>query len=301
MKLILDVENGLFNRLAGENPEWWDNLVSDRDIYIDIRKNNKINAYVNGGSIINLSGVKKYTAEIHYEYIPLQKEKNYLAYEFKDEKIYIPKTKQIQLDNFSPASLQMIKKRIRKFYPNSSEKGIQGAYVTKNNNKNNNIGFFLDTEFQFSVRDGSDGRVDLVWVDLEKKKIALVELKTMSDGRLFDGNNTETESIDIQLSKYRKFAEENEEDLRNYYEKIFQIKKKLGLLPTFVNENTISGYELLHEPILLIGDCRQTWIKEKSSDINNKIKNIAHSCIYQGSSTHKFSIPVKTDRNTFVF
>lgn len=301
MELKLDAENGLFNRLTEEPPDWWKNLVSDRDIYIDIRKNNKISAYTNGGSILSLSGARKYTAEIHFEYIPLQKEKNYLSYEFDGGNIFIPKTEQIQLNNFCPDSLGMIKKRIKKFYPNNSEKGIQGSYVTENNNKAQNSGFFLDTEFQFTVDGGSDGRVDLVWIDLKKKAIALVELKTMSDGRLFDENNVETESIDVQLLKYRTFAEENSENLVDYYEKNFQIKKKLGLLPSFVQVETIAGYELLKEPILLVGDCSQLWINNKSEIINSTIKNIAHSCIYQGLGTHTFCIPDKNKKNTFVF
>lgn len=304
MNLKIDINAALFNRLSDETPEWWKNLIADTDVYIDIRKNNYINVYVNGGSIMNLKGSKEYKAKIHFEYIPLKKAGDYLPFDFEEGHISIPDIDSIPLNNFDAVSLKKIKTRIKKFYPNSSEKGIQGKYVTDNNRKTKSNGFFIDTEFQYTLnkdQDDKSGRVDLVWVDLKRKEIVLVELKTMGDARLFDKNCTDPESIDIQLKKYAEFAKKNEKMMIDYYDKVFQIKNKLKILPSFATETSLSKYNLVKKPILIIGDCTQNWIDTNAEGLNSKIKNIAHSCIYQGIKTSTFKIPEKSVGNIYTF
>lgn len=45
----LDPDNQLFNELESNPPDWWKTLVNDKDAYIDIRKDNYIDVYFNGG------------------------------------------------------------------------------------------------------------------------------------------------------------------------------------------------------------------------------------------------------------
>ena len=304
MAFTIDINHRLFDKLSEEQPVWWKNLISDPEIYIDIRKGNYINVYFNGGSIMKLECPRAYKAQIHFEYIPLKRESNYLPLSFSENEISIPVIEPISLNNFNTNSLEKIKKRIAKFYPNNSEKGIQGKYVTANNNKRKSDGFFIDTEFQFTFneeKESKKGRVDLVWIDLKRKEIVLVELKTIGDGRLYNEDCHDPESVDVQLDKYRRFATIYEEMLIEYYDTVFQIKNKLKVLPSFVTETSLLKYKLVNKPILLVGDCTRPWIKENAKDLNDKIDNVAHSCIYQGKGTSKFNIPKKSMRNTFVF
>lgn len=303
MKTKLRVDHALFRNLVKNPPLWWINLKTDSDLYIDIRKGNHLNIYHNGGSIMKLEWAGEYKAKIHFEYIPLQKDNDYLPFDFQNNNISLEKHETISINNFEKETLERMKKRIRKFYPNDSEKGMQGHYVIKNNgNVKNPKGFFIDTEYQFSIdvnQESSKGRIDLVWVDTERKEIAFVELKIIGDQRLYAANCNNPESIDIQLKKYTIFARKNERELIEYYDVVFQIKKKLEILPPFVTEDSLLQYTLIHKPILLVGDCTRKWIDQNADRLNNQLKDIAFGCLYRGKTTYNFRIPYKTYNNCF--
>jgi hypothetical protein len=294
MKTTLRVDHGLFQRLTTNPPLWWNNLKADKDLYIDIRKNNSINVYYNGGSILKLEGGKAYKAQIHSEYIPLQRDHDYVSYRFDGESIELEETETISINSFEADTIDRIKKRIRKFYPNDSEKGIQGRYVVKTNILPNSSGFFIDTEFAYEKK-----RIDMVWVDLKTRKIALVELKTIGDERLYVDKQKTQETIDQQLQKYHNFARQNSNDLMRYYARVFRIKRDLGLLPGYATNavESLEGFELIEKPVLLIGDCTEKWIKKHSPDLERNLKDIAFGCVYRGRNTPKFKIPYETSRH----
>ena len=196
MNYALKINHPLFRELENSPPAWWNNLKDDKDLYIDIRKGNTINVYYNGGSIIKLEWKGGFRATLHFEYIPLKGDTNYVSFEFSNGDISLPRLEVMNIANFSKTSLTGLKKRIEKFYSNDSEKGLQGKYVTKNFAMRKPRGFFLDTEFQHK-----DLRVDLVWIDLAKKKLAFIELKTISDSRPNINPNSRQETIDKQLNK----------------------------------------------------------------------------------------------------
>ena len=267
---------------------------------------------------MRLKGKRKFTANIHVEYIPLFRDLDYCEYNLENGNISLDVPKPIEINNFEVKSLDMIKKRIRKFYPNKSEKGIQGKYVITNNCKKRSDGFFLDTEMQFR-----SARIDMTWVDLKTEKIVFVELKTISDNRMNINEAIENpdhislellsnelldtkkrkkpEPIDVQLNKYYSFAKKHKDSILDYYNRVFCIKRDLGLLPDFVRERTLDGYDLIQKPVLLIGDCSQEWINEKAVKLNEKLKDIAFGCLYQGIGTWDFKIPYKRARNCFSF
>jgi hypothetical protein len=299
MKTKLNVNHNLFKKLSKRPPLWWRNLIADPEIYIDVRKDNHINVYHNGGSIMKLSGVSKIIGNIHFEYIPVEKNADYIHYQINEDGIEFKKLEVMPLKNFKKEQLERIKKRIKKFNDNSSEKGIQGDFVTKNNNKKRGDGFFIDTEFAYGK-----SRIDMVWVDIKMKKIFFVELKTIGDSRLYipEGKNphSDVEMIDDQLEKYNQFIKKNAENLKSYYNTVFQIKKKLGILPEFVKEETIHDYNVEEKPILLVGDCTRPWIKYNAPTLNEKLKNIAYGCFYQGKGTRTFYAN-KTDKYKTIF
>ena len=295
MEINLNPDHGLFKKLKDDHLLWWKNLIADPELYIDIRKDNSLNVYYNGGSIMKLEWKNEFKGQLHFEYVPLQVDKPYLQFAFQDGNISLEKYQTIDINNFEKKSLERIKKRVSNFFPHDSEKGIQGHYVTKNNNESKGKnGFFIDTEFQYD-----DKRIDMIWVDLEKGQIALVELKTIGDPRLFGGRAQSPDPINAQLEKYYKFANKNKKDLRQYYSKIFSIKKGLGILPNFVMEKSIEGFDLIEKPILLVGNCTKEWIKTYANKLNGKVQDIAFGCVYQGSNTFEFGIPYKTSRYSF--
>ena len=120
MKLTLQQDHGLFTTLEEGQPVWWSNLMSDNEIWADIRKNNKINIYYRSGSIMSLWYAKNnFRAKMHFEYIPIQEEKTRIPFDFTGSTLDLVKDKfQIPaLNDFEPAVLKKIKKRILKHNP----------------------------------------------------------------------------------------------------------------------------------------------------------------------------------------
>jgi len=74
----LDPKHKLFRNLAERKPIWWQNLVDNPDIYIDVRKDNYIDVYYNGGRVLELRFADKFKGKIHFEYIPLKSQKDYV-------------------------------------------------------------------------------------------------------------------------------------------------------------------------------------------------------------------------------
>lgn len=128
----LNPNNPLFINLEMQNPSWWQTLVDDKDIYIEIRKENYIDVYFNGGNII--SELKhngyEFSGKIHYKYL-LPEKAEYICYDFSGSNNTITKKSHINLMNvgsFDRDTLKRIKANISNHYPANSEKGIQGEY-----------------------------------------------------------------------------------------------------------------------------------------------------------------------------
>lgn len=293
----LSRNNSLFTELVKQKPTWWLNLVNDDSIYIDIRKDNYIDVYYNGGNIIRELRFKngKFSGSINYKYlVPVKSE--YINYDFDKPSVGIQQSQVNLLDvnNFNSDSLKLIKNNISTHYPASSEKGIQARFVK-------NAKCFLDTEMAYN--DGNSLlRIDLVWIDTANKKIVFVELKTMGDNRLYSSEITD------QLKKYHEFAIKYEQKIIDYYSKVFEIKKMLGILPEGLKElDSISNYKLELKPLLLFGDCQQAWINSNANEtkdnigINNRIKDVAVGVYYFGSTDRNCDLISKSSRNRFIF
>ena len=287
----IDLNNPLFKELECNTPQWWQNLVNDPSIYLDIRKDNVINAYYRGASVIKLEYSNGLTGKIHYEYIPLKSESSYISYKFNENSVEfnIEDIAPHPLNNFDKDVLQAIKNRINKFNNTTSEKYIQSEFVIKD-------GFFIDSEFAYKKDVGEELRIDLVRIDTGLKKIVFYEVKRTSDPRL------STDELESQLAKYKTFAESYSEELLEHYKKVFEIKKRLNILPMQLAKlNNIDDYTILNKPVLLIGDCTDEWIKNYKEMIDNKVKDIAYGCLYLGKSTKNSFLPAKTKENRSIY
>jgi len=144
-----------------------------------------------------------------------------------------------------------------------------------------------------------DKRIDMVWVNIATREIAFVELKTIGDNRLYATERESNETIDKQLKKYYEFAHGSRNELIEHYDRVYRIKKELGLLPGFAKDDSLKNYRLIEKPILLVGDCTRQWIDKNADDINTRLKDISFGCLYQGKTNYNFKIPYKTSRNCF--
>ena len=293
MKTKLNANHPLFNALSDKSPLWWKKLKSDRELYIDVRKDNSINVYYNGASFMKLEYVSgAFRAEIHPKFIPLDTGDGYIPFDFLNGNIILPTLKSIEINNFHDSAIKAIKERIKLINTNESEKGIQGKYITENYASKKERGFFIDSEFA-SSRDNS--RIDMVWVDIQGKKIAFVELKIIDNYSLYSNKKQSKKSIDEQLKKYWVFASKEKSDLKKYFSHVLQVKRRLGILPTYVGETSLEDFELIEKPILLIGNCTKPWITDNAKRINDSIEEIAFGSVYRGVGTNTFEIPNKTN------
>jgi len=296
----LKMDNPLFVELKEKQPVWWQNLKKDNDINIEIRKDNYIDVYYHGGTIIKElrydNKTSSFTGKIHFEYIPLvsadDKEK-YIPYVFKQDTISIDtnRIKPITLNNFNPKDdLKRIKKRISHFMDKAvakdklSEKSIQGQFIK-------NDPYYIDMEFAYDKQ-----RIDLVRIDVKNKIIVFVEVKTTADPRLFASD------IVKQLEGYSEFIKDNKDDLLKYYKNVFKIKKNLEILPKGLSGiGSLDKYEICEKPLLLFGDCDQKWIVENHKKIESKIQNVAIGCYYFGKPGYSAAIINKTKGNRHIF
>ncbi|GJQ60573.1 MAG: hypothetical protein D8M57_16995 [Candidatus Scalindua sp. AMX11] len=287
----LNTKNKLFLELETKKPDWWKNIVSEKGVYIDIRKDNYIDIYFNGGNIIRelkFDG-KKYSGSINYKYL-LSERSEYIKYDFANTKVLLAQKiiDLLSFADFETKSLKRIKDNISKHFPASSEKGIQAKFV-------NNTDYFLDTEFAYNYK-STKLRIDLVWIDVSNKKIILIELKTMGDSRLY------TNEIYGQLKKYNDFAIKFEKDIVQYYQKVFEIKKKLNILPKGLSAiSSLKDFVLEKKPLLLFGDCQQKWINNNAKDINARIDKVAVGAYYFGGTKYNCGVISKTNRNRYIF
>jgi len=267
-KTIFDVlksTHPLFSKLLSETPQWWNLLKNDSEIYFEIRKDSTIDIYYNGGCIIGelqLDKLGNFTWKTHTKYLlPISTE-------------YLKNTETrnyqlIDTNKLDMNSLKSIKSNITKYYPNSSEKGIQAKFICQKES------YFLDSEFAFN--DSKNKRIDMVWIDINQKEIIFVELKLPTNKELFNG------SITNQLIKYKEFIEEENENILAYYKSIFILKKQLNLLPHNLKSlDNIDDYKLSDKPLLLISKCKQEWIKNNTSNINKAASGVACGVYYFG-------------------
>lgn len=242
--LSLDPKAEIFEKLKILNPKWWNLFKDDKELYIDIRKDNYINVYYLGASVAEIKFKIDFIAKTHQKYlddiIPRGKTKNE-----KDKFEY----DRIDLNVLDAKKLNDIKKQIESHYSkrnsseHPSEKSIQGKMITANSK-------YIDSEFQFNQDSEIDNlRIDLI--ELSNCRISFVELKGISDSRLRNDvkRNSVLPEIIKQMEKYQLFINKYEKAILNYYKTFLEIKMSLGL--TTIN---CSNLTLNKNPKLIIVD-----------------------------------------------
>ena len=287
----LNPSNDLFAALLPRNaPVWWNTLVGDPDINIEVRKDNYIDVYYNGGAIIKKLKYNTrtgFSGEIHREYIPLNTTNDYVKYSFTTSNdIDFPPVSIKSVNNF--ASLSFIKKQIEKSNPSGSEKVIQSKFIRKDSS-------FIDSEFEY--KHGNELiRIDLIRIDVKMEKIVFVELKRIGDARLYNGE------VVLQLEKYSRFITNYSKALKEYYQNLFMIKKSLGILPSnIVDLPSLEGYAIEPKVLLLFGDANKQWIDKFSPVLDNAIRPYAYGSYYFGKPNYNCDLIMKTNSNRHIF
>jgi hypothetical protein len=217
--------------------------------YVDIRKDNSLNIYYNGGSLLKITlSHSEINCKIHKKYLSKEESKEGSKYVIYDP-IHLPE------------EADKIKENIASYYSNTSEYGIKARLIRNPNAR------YIDSEF---------AHIDLT--KLENNKIVFVELKRIQDHRLLPNkyNNGEPEILS-QMKAYHQFINDHKQEITKYYKKLFMIKRDLGILPKSLNEiKSIENYELCDNVELYIEPYSEPYSELSPKNIQkiNVIKTI---------------------------
>ena len=215
----LKTEARIFHEL-NNNPHWWKQFKEDSSFYIEVRKDNQVNVYFEGGSIARIhycSKHRKLQVFIHHKYLGIPKPAdNNLYVEYSDK---IGSCLNDVLDRVKTVYSQ--KGSIDGVVPKEkwSEKYIQGTLIVQSRQ------YHLDSEFAYNDSETSN-RIDLV--RCSDGMVTFVELKRMGDNRMLHETDATPEVV-YQMKRYKQFIEKYSSQLLEYYQKLYDIKKILEL------------------------------------------------------------------------
>lgn len=267
---LLNPQANFFKEIIIQQPGWWDLLCDDKELYIEVRKDNSVNVYYFGGSIARIAYKNGFSAKIHQKYLGdlkprLATKKGVTVYGYDS----------IDLTKLDDISLGEIKNHIKSNYirhideRNSSEKisekYIQGKMIKENPN-------YIDSEFQFN-KDTDIGKLRIDLIELSEGVLSFVELKGISDNRLKNDplRNLNAPEIITQMEMYRLFINKYEFDIIEYYKKLLEIKRFLGLT-TIKSQN----FTLNKIPKLIIADTYSRMTPNRKKRIDH-IKRLLES------------------------
>ena len=215
----LKTEARIFHEL-NNNPHWWKQFKEDSSLYIEVRKDNQVNVYFEGGSIARIhycSKNRKLQVFIHHKYLGIPKPAdNNLYVEYSDK---IGSCLNDVLDRVKTVYSQ--KGSIDGVVPKEkwSEKYIQGTLIVQSRQ------YHLDSEFAYNDSE-TNNRIDLV--RCSDGMVTFVELKRMGDNRMLHETDATPEVV-YQMNRYKQFIEKYSSQLLEYYQKLYDIKKILEL------------------------------------------------------------------------
>ena len=222
----------------GKEPHWWKRFKEDASLYIEVRKDNQVNVYFEGGSIARIHYCKKLQVFTHHKYLGLPApSKGGLYIECSDD---IDSCLDDVLDRIKTHYSQ--KNCVNGVVPKEkwSEKYIQGTLIVQSRHCH------LDSEFAY-IDGEMNNRIDLV--KCSDGIVSFVELKRMSDNRMLHETDTTPEVV-FQMNRYKQFIEKYSSQLLEYYQKLYDIKKSLELPVPESRPVSINPV-----PELLIFDC----------------------------------------------
>lgn len=231
----INQEAPVFEILRNNPPSWWTALLRNKDIYVEVRKDNYLNMYYEGGCIAKVrycSKHKKVQAIAHEKYIGIKDGTKYrnIADELETK---VDSMLALIQENYSR------KNGIGK--EKMSEKLIQSKLITKYPTS------YIDSEFAYRIADNELLRFDLVECDT-CGRLKFVELKRIDDARMLNIDDTAPEVV-AQIQKYRDFIQLHEDELLAFYQKVYDIKSSLHLPVPKVRPTSI-----IKEPYLYIFD-----------------------------------------------
>lgn len=300
----LNEENRLWTELEANPPQWWKNILADKELYVEIRKDNYVNVYYYGGNIalIRWTG-EEVTAETHQKFLGDMNPVKTIITKVKDRRTGNETDKEKRIYEYRDCraklqtkdGLEEMKRRIHDIYHDihgenkqgetreerdrnkhlytSSEKSVQGMLKLHFPNR------YIDSEFayQWPNKNKPGNRQTTIRIDLvglQEKTLCFTELKLITDSRLTSSKGKP--EIIGQMEDYAKFIEKYAEELKDYYAKLLRIKKRIGL---WDGETEIEHLSL--KPILLIANTYKGNLSEGRKKRKDAIEELKENTSFE--------------------
>ena len=254
----LNKEAEIYRELK-KQPDWWQRLLSIEGVYVEIRKDNIVDIYYEGGRMAKLRcKSKRITATCHPKYlgmdVPTGSNPKYVdcLEILKNNPYFIAKNIQANYSQKEGRNGEDI-----------SEKKIQGDMICRQNP------LFLDSEFAHRYEIGKRQTIRFDLVMIKNNQLIFIELKRIKDNRLLNKEDDEPEILN-QMDKYQKFIKVNKDKLLDYYKTLYEIKSSLKLP---VPECEIEKLSVCEVPRLIIIDTYKS-LGEKRKDRIARMKEI---------------------------
>ena len=235
----LNKEAEIYKELK-KQPDWWQRLLSVKGVYVEIRKDDIVDVYYEGGRMAELKiKDEKITATCHPKYlgmdVPTGSNPKYVdcLEVLKNNPFFIIKNIQT---NYS--------QKDGKDEEDISEKKILGDMISRQNQ------IFLDSEFAHRYEIGKRNTIRSDLVTIKNNKLIFIELKRIKDNRMLNKEDDEPEILK-QMDKYQKSIKVNKDKLLDYYKTLYEIKSSLKLP---VPECEIEKLSVCEVPHLIIID-----------------------------------------------
>lgn len=220
----------------------WSNLTSAPNIYIEIRKNNVVDAYYYGARIAELS----YNDQS--EIIEAKCHSRYLYGDKASDDSYVSYIKYLE----SPSKLNTLKRNALKYYVGEKEDEVTREKRIQGRLRIDNDHIYIDSEFEHQLIPNTKNTIRFDLVAIKDNVIRIIELKRLCDARMLTADvSTNRPEILDQMANYERFIAANESELVQYYTLLAAIRKSLGLSVP-VGYDPAKELTINRKPLLLI-------------------------------------------------
>lgn len=185
-----------------------DELVQTGQAFLAFR-NDEATIYYHGNQLCNLTAASNYTPTIYNHYLPIIRSRtlrdtrlkgNYSEREWRD-------ASKITALSFEDVFDEILDNIVKEQSPESLQTSRFYRFSPLNQKENHEI-VLLDVESAFSFAGEKTDRIDLVFYHTIERRLMFVEVKRLSDSRLYDKENAQGQIIKSaeiieQLTRYR--------------------------------------------------------------------------------------------------